>query len=85
MRAARFVVAAAVGVAVSAGLVGCGEADKQPVAYRKGEYQGKPDTKPWDSAPNTWSGSTWEKGNKASWETAIKQRNLAQNEYTRTE
>ncbi len=66
-------------------LAGCGESDKVPVAYEKGKYQGKPDTKPWDNAPNGWSNVTWEKGNKTSWENAIKTRAVAQNEYSRTE
>jgi hypothetical protein len=66
-------------------VAGCGESDKTPVSYKRGEYQGKPDTKPWDNAPNTWSGSTWEKGSKPSWEDAIKTRSLAQNEYLRAE
>lgn len=65
-------------------LVGCGD-DKQVVSYKKGEYQGKRDSNPWDSAPNQWSRSSWEKGNKPSWENALRQRNAAQNEYARTE
>ncbi|MFM9884929.1 MAG: hypothetical protein ACKVQT_18055 [Burkholderiales bacterium] len=76
---------AAIGVAFAATLAGCGESDKQPVTYKKGQYQGKPDTRPWDNTPNTWSNSSWEKGNQASWENAIKTRNLSQNEYTRAE
>lgn len=79
------IIAVAGAFALATLVAGCGEADKTPVAYKRGEYQGKPDSRPWDSAPNAWSGSTWEKGNKTSWETAIKNRNLAQNEYTRTE
>jgi len=64
-------------------LAGCGEPGKTPVTYEKGKYQGKPDTRPWDNTPNTWSGSNWEKGSQASWENALKQRTLAQNEYER--
>lgn len=79
------VVAVASMFALAALVAGCGEADKTPVTYKRGEYQGKPDSRPWDSAPNSWSGTTWEKGNKTSWETAIKNRALAQNEYSRTE
>lgn len=71
--------------AAAALLAGCGEPDKAPIAYEKGKYHGKPDAKPWDSAPNSWSGVTWERGNQVSWENAIKNRNLGQNEYTRTE
>ena len=80
----RSLVAACTAVLI-ANLVGCGEPDKGPVAYKKGQYQGKPDARPWDSAPDGWSGVTWEKGNKTSWENAIKARSLSQNEYTRAE
>jgi major membrane immunogen (membrane-anchored lipoprotein) len=76
---------AALGAAAALALGGCGESDKEPLAYKKGQYQGKPDTRPWDNTPNTWSNSSWEKGNQASWENAIKTRSLSQNEYTRAE
>ena len=68
------------------GLAGCGgDADRSVVAYKKGEYQGKKDSKPWDNEPNTWSASKWTKGDQASWENAIKQRAANQNEYARAE
>ena len=76
---------AAIAAAFAASLAGCGEPDKEPLAYKRGQYQGKPDTRPWDNTPNTWSNSSWEKGNQTSWENAIKTRSLSQNEYTRTE
>jgi len=59
----------------AAGLAaGCG--DSRPTqAYKQGIYQGKADTEPWKG--------TEFKGDKAAWETAIKQRNQAQNEYLR--
>lgn len=61
-------------VALSLVLAGCGE--KQPVTvYKQGQYQGKPDQQPWDSAAF--------KGDRAGWEKAIKARNDGQNEYTR--
>ena len=46
------------------------------VQYKQGNYQGKPDTPPYEGAPYN--------GNKAEWERAIKQRNQNQNEYKRT-
>jgi hypothetical protein len=61
-------------VAAAVGLAGCGESN-QVVVYKQGKYQGKPDSKPWDSPEFG--------GEKARWETAIKARNLNQNEYRR--
>jgi len=56
------------------GAAGCGE--KAPVTiYKQGQYQGKPDTQPWDNDQF--------KGDKVAWEAAIKKRNEAQNEYSR--
>lgn len=53
---------------------GCGE--KQAVTvYQQGQYQGKPDSRPWDSDQF--------KGDKTAWEKSIKARNGSQNEYTR--
>lgn len=57
-------------------LSGCGDSDRV-IVYKQGKYQGKPDTQPWDNALF--------KGNQVEWENAIKTRNQAQNEYTRTE
>ncbi len=65
-------------LAVVAGAVnaGCGERP-QVVEYKKGQYQGKTDAQPWDSAQF--------KGDKQAWESALRQRNQAQNEYQRTQ
>ena len=52
------------------GLAACGE-DTQVVDYKQGKYQGKPDTAPWGD------------GDRASWETKLKARQLTQNEYKR--
>ena len=65
----------AAGVALALGLAACGERP-QVVQYKQGNYQGKPDTPPYEGAPFN--------GNKAEWERAIKQRNQNQNEYKRT-
>ena len=55
-------------------LTGCGE--KQSVTvYKQGQYQGKPDTQPWDAAQF--------KGDHTAWEKSIKARNAGQNEYAR--
>jgi hypothetical protein len=64
---------------------GCGEGS-QVVVYKQGKYQGKPDGKPEDSQPPSWStAQKWDRGNKVAWEAAIKSRSANQNEYTRTE
>jgi hypothetical protein len=68
-------VLAVAGIAVL-GLPGCGE-EQQVIVYKQGKYQGKPDTRPWDSPQ--WGGE------QAKWERAIETRTLNQNEYTRTQ
>ena len=77
---------ALLGAAVIAALflAGCGEPE-QVVVYKQGKYQGKPDTRAWDNAPLAAEqrGGTWNKGDRASWEEQIKNRQLAQNEYKR--
>ena len=59
-----------------AGIVsGCGERP-QVIDYKQGQYQGKPDSRPWDNAPF--------KGDQKAWELALKDRAQSQNEYKRT-
>jgi hypothetical protein len=55
-------------------LAGCGE-QAQVTVFKKGEYQGRHDTQPWD-------GESF-KGDKGAWETTIKARNKGQDEYAR--
>ena len=77
--------AALVGAVLAAlGLAGCGESE-QVVVYKQGKYQGKPDTRSWDNAPLAAEqrGGKWTKGDRASWETDIKNRQLAQHEHKR--
>jgi hypothetical protein len=77
---------ALLGAAIAAALfvAGCGEPD-QVVVYKQGKYQGKPDTRAWDNAPLAAEqrGGNWTKGDRASWETQIKNRQLAQHEHKR--
>ena len=54
---------------------GCGERP-QVVDYKQGQYQGKPDQRPWDSAQFN--------GDQRAWELALKDRAQTQNEYKRT-
>jgi len=67
---------ASIALALMAGaalaLSGCGERP-QVVNYKQGTYQGKPDTPPYANAPFN--------GNEQQWDTAIRARNMAQNEY----
>ena len=86
MISARRLIVAVAALAVAAGLAGCGEKE-QVIRYEQGKYQGKPDTKPWENEPGAslYTTSKWSKGDKSSWEAAIKSRNQNQNEYTRAE
>jgi hypothetical protein len=76
--------ALACAVLAAFGLTGCGEPE-QVVVYKQGKYQGKPDTRSWDNAPLAAEqrGGKWTKGDRASWETDIKNRQLAQHEHKR--
>ena len=73
-----------IAVIAALGLAGCGEKE-QVVVYKQGKYQGKPDSRSWDNDPPVAElrGSKWSKGDRTSWEEAIKQRQLTQNEYKR--
>jgi hypothetical protein len=84
MISARKLIVAGVALVALAGLAGCGERE-QVIVYQQGKYQGKADTKPADNDPGAslYTTSKWTKGDKASWEAAIKSRNQNQNEYTR--
>jgi hypothetical protein len=53
---------------------GCGE--KPVTVYKQGQYQGKPDMRPWENDQF--------KGNQVEWEKAIKARNQNQNENSRS-
>jgi len=85
MNAPKLILAGAV-VAMALGLSACGERE-QVIVYKQGKYQGKPDTKPWENAPGAslYTTSKWNQGDRTSWESAVKTRNLAQNEYNRVE
>ena len=58
-------------------------AQREQIADRPRTYQGKPDTKPWDSAPLPYEQAKWTQGDRASWEAEIKARQLTQHEYKR--
>lgn len=69
----KLVIAASI-AALAAVTAGCGE--KQPVTvYKQGQYQGKPDGRPWENDQF--------KSDRTAWEKSIKARNGNQSEYTR--
>ena len=74
-------IAAAVAALAVLGLSACGEGE-QVVVYKQGKYQGKPDTRAWENEPLA-TGPKWTKGDRASWETQIKNRQLGQHEHKR--
>ena len=65
---------AAVMTSLLATVAGCGESETVTV-YKQGQYQGKPDSRPWDNDQF--------KNDRTGWEKTIKARNGNQNEYAR--
>jgi hypothetical protein len=63
-------------------LVACSERE-QIADFKQGKYQGKPDSRPWDNEPLAYGAAKWTKGDRASWETQIKARQLGQHEDKR--
>jgi len=72
-------------ILLAAGLAlgGCMEVEQVSMAPKQGKYQGKPDTQPWANAPVAHESAKWTKGDRASWETQIKNRQLSQHEHRR--
>jgi hypothetical protein len=77
MRAALLIAMAAFALAACA--------DREQIAEGRRSYQGKPDSQPWDNEPLADGSAKWTKGDRASWETQIKARQLMQHEYKRIE
>ena len=63
-------------------LGGCGERP-QEAPLTSGEYLGKPDTRPWQGEPVAFETGAFKRGDKASWEAALKERGNGQNEFFR--
>jgi hypothetical protein len=63
-------------------LAACGERE-QVTEFKRGKYQGKPDTPSWNNAPLAYESGKWTQGDRTSWETQIKTRQLGQHEYKR--
>ncbi len=74
MRSGKHGLLVAAAVALPLFAAGCGEKSTVTV-YKQGQYQGKPDTRPWEGEQF--------KGDKVAWEKAVKARNENQNEYAR--
>jgi hypothetical protein len=68
---------------VAFGVAACG--NREEIAEGKRSYQGKPDSQPWNNEPGAaeYRGGKWTKGDRASWETQLKTRQLSQNEDKR--
>jgi hypothetical protein len=75
--------AIALAAAAAFGLGGCMEVEQTIAPPKAGKYQGKPDTPPWANEPLAHESARWTKGDRASWETQIKTRQLAQHEDKR--
>jgi hypothetical protein len=66
----------AIGIAAVLPLIAAGCGEKPVTVYKQGQYQGKPDMRPWENDQF--------KGNQVEWEKAIKARNQNQNENSRS-
>jgi len=63
-----------------AALAACSERDQSQAARAR-----KPDTEPWQAAPTAYTVKGWTSGNKANWETQMRNRAQTQNEYAKVE
>ena len=64
------------------GIAGCGERE-QAAEYKRGKYQGKPDTQSWNNTPLAHESAKWTPGDRTSWETQIRTRQMGQHEDKR--
>ena len=76
------IVSTALVAAVALVAAGCGE-KSQDAPLKSGKYQGKPDTRPWEGDALAFGAGDFKRGDKAAWESALKSRAQAQNEYVR--
>lgn len=72
-------------VLAAATVVALGACSDRPQGgpLESGAYQGKPDTHPWAGDSTAFEAGSFKRGDKASWEAALRARSDAQNEYVR--
>ena len=63
-------------------LTACGERELVS-EFKRCKYQGKPDTPSWNNSPLAYDSGKWTQGDRTSWETQIKTRQLGQHEDKR--
>ena len=68
----------------SLALSACGE-KPQDAPLKSGKYMGKPDSRPWEGGSLTFESGEFKRGEKTSWESAMRTRAQNQNEYGRTQ
>jgi hypothetical protein len=78
----RSLLASVTMLALLSSLAGCGERE-QTSEFKRGKYQGKPDTPSWENAPLAYESGKWTKGDRTSWEAQIRTRQFGQDEYKR--
>lgn len=76
------IASAALVAALTLVAAGCGE-KPQDGPLKSGKYLGKPDTRPWDGDALAFDAGDFKRGDKAAWESALKNRAQSQNEYVR--
>jgi hypothetical protein len=67
------------------GLAACSKNEGVAEVNKGGKYAGKPDTRPWESEKTAFTDTKLTKGDKAAWESALKARAQAQNEFAKTQ
>ena len=70
-------------VCVAFTLSACVEREQVVEPQSEKRYQGKRDGKPWDNEPLVYGSGKWSKGDRTSWETQLKTRQLGQHEDKR--
>ena len=75
--------ASLIGLFFLLGISGCGEREQLVEQQSEKRYQGKRDGKPWENDPLAYGAAKWSKGDRASWETQLKTRQLGQHEDKR--
>jgi predicted small lipoprotein YifL len=83
-RIVRTTSAALLALAATFTLGACGDKPQEATAVKSGKYAGKPDTPPWQGDALVFSARDFKQGDRESWDSALRARAQAQNEYNRT-